>query len=116
MMNMRARRGATLIELLVALLLLDIALLGLASMSAVAARRIGEAGRRSRAAIAARNRLERLAAMPCASMAGGSASLETGIEEVWSVTALRGAVELTDSIDLHGRSREQVTVRIRVTC
>lgn len=116
MKKSRLRRGATLIELLVALLLLDVALLSLASMSAVAARQIGEGGRRSRAAVAAAGRLERLAAMPCASMAGGTSQLEPGVEEVWSVLALRGAVELSDSIDLRGRSREQVVVRSRVVC
>lgn len=116
MKNPRVRRGATLIELLVALLLLDVALLGLASMSAVAARRTGEAGRRSRAAVAAGNRLERLAAAPCAAMAGGTAAPEPGFVEVWAVRALRDAVELTDSIDLQGRSPEQIIVRRRVLC
>lgn len=112
----RPRRGATLIELLVALLLLDLALLSLASMSAVAAKRIADAGRRSRAAVAAANRLERTAAHPCASMTGGVGFVEAGITEMWSVRRLQGGAEISDSIDLRGSLQEQVVVRMRVPC
>ena len=115
-MRMRRRTGGTLIELLVALLLLDLALLSLAMMSAVAARRVGDAGRRSRSVVAASNRIERMAARPCGSMTGGSTLLERGVNESWSVTSLNGAAEITDSIDLRSRTRQSIVVRIRVPC
>src|SRR3954462_13145180 len=91
--GMRASpRGATLIELLVALVLLDLALLSLASVGAVTVKRLGDAGRRSRAALAASNRLERLAALPCGAMSGGAARLERGVEESWRIERLARSV------------------------
>ena len=113
---MKNRRGGTLIELLVALLLLDLALLALASVGAVTAKRIGDAGRRSRATIAAANRLERLSALPCATMTGGSVQLEPRVFETWSATRVGSYVELTDSIEIAVRKPEHVVVRGRAPC
>jgi Tfp pilus assembly protein PilV len=112
----RKRKGGTLIELLVALLLLDLALLALATVGALTAKRIGDAGRRSRAAIAATNRLERLAAVPCASAAGGAASLERGVTETWSAERILRGIELSDSIEIDARVPERVVVRRRNPC
>ena len=112
----KIRRGGTLIELLVALVLLDLALLSLATVGAVTARRIGDAGRRSRAATAAANRVERLSAMPCEAMSGGSAELEHGVTEIWSVQRSGHVVELSDSIAIAARPDERIVVRRRATC
>jgi Tfp pilus assembly protein PilV len=115
-MRTSSRRGATLIELLVALLLLDLALLSLASVGALTVRRIGDATRRSRAALAATNRLERLSALPCAAMQGGFAQLEPGVTESWSVRRDAAGVELADSIDILGRASDRVVIRRRSPC
>ena len=109
-------RGSTLIELMVAIVLLDLALLSLAAVGAVTAKRVGDAGRRSRASTAAANRIERLAALPCAGLAGGSQQLEHGVMETWSVVRRRRSVELTDSIELAVRPPEHIVVRRRVPC
>lgn len=103
-------------ELLVALVLLDLALLSLAAVGALTARRVGDAGRRSRASTAAANRIERLSALPCAAIAGGSQQLEHGVIETWSVERRRTSVELTDSIEVAARLPEHVVVRRRVPC
>ena len=113
---MKSLRGGTLIEVLVALVLLDLALLYLATVGAVSARRIGDAGRRSRAAIAAANRLERLAALPCNAMAGGVEHLEPSVTETWWATRRGGSMELADSIEIRVRVPEYVVVRRRVPC
>ena len=112
----RTRRGSTLIELLVALLLLDLAVLSLASAGAVTARRIGEAGRRSRATLAAANRLERLAILPCAAMSGGGALLERGVTETWTAVRNGGSMDLSDSIEIASRTPEHIVVRRRAPC
>jgi Tfp pilus assembly protein PilV len=112
----RPRRGATLIELLVALLLLDLALLSLASISAVAARRIGEARRMRRSVAAAGNRVESFAARPCATMAGGSAILERGMTESWTVRAIPGAAEAADSVQIRSLPGANVVLRVRLPC
>jgi Tfp pilus assembly protein PilV len=112
----KPRRGATLIELLVALILLDLALLSLATMGAAAAKRVGDAGRRSRAAVAAMNRLERLGARPCASVSGGSVRLEPGVQESWSAQRFAAVAEVSDSMEILSRPAEQFVVRARVPC
>jgi Tfp pilus assembly protein PilV len=114
--RLRARRGATLIELLVALLLLDMALLSLAAISALAARRIGEAGRLSRSVAAATNRLERLMAGPCSAMTGGSTTLEPSVLESWRVREVPGGAEASDSVDIQPRPATQVVLRVRMPC
>src|SRR5438105_1631485 len=112
----RSRRGATLIELLVALLLFDTALLSLVAVSAVAVRRVGEAGRRSRAAVASTSRLEWLASGPCSSVPVGSATLERGVTERWAGTPIGGGVELLDSVSIEARVPEHFVLRTRHLC
>ena len=112
----RPRRGATLIELLVALLLLDLALLSLASISALAARRIGEDRRMRRSVTAASNRIESLVAGPCATMSSGSAVLERGLTESWTVGAIPGAAEAADSVEIRALPGANVVLRTRVPC
>jgi Tfp pilus assembly protein PilV len=114
--RLRARRGGTLIELLVALLLLDMALLSLAAISALAARRIGEAGRLSRSVAAATNRLERLMAGPCPAMTAGSSAPEPGVSESWDVREVPGGAEVSDSVDIRPRPATQVVLRVRIPC
>jgi Tfp pilus assembly protein PilV len=112
----RCRRGATLVELLVALLLFDMSLLSLVAVSAVAVRRVGEAGRRNRAAIAATSRLEWLRSGSCASAPSGSATLEPGVTERWVSTPIGGGQEFFDSIRIEGRAPEYVVLRSRRLC
>ena len=115
-MKKKRRRGGTLIELLVALVLLDMALLSLATVGAVTVRRLGDANRRARAVLAATNRLERLAALPCTAMSGGGAQLESGVVETWSVSRVGAWMELSDSIDIGVRIPERIVVRRRAPC
>jgi Tfp pilus assembly protein PilV len=112
----RSRRGATLVELLVALLLFDMSLLSLVAVSAVAVRRVGEAGRRNRAAIAATSRLEWLASGPCSSAPSGSATLEPGVTERWVSTPIGGGQELLDSVSIEARVPEHLVLRARRLC
>jgi Tfp pilus assembly protein PilV len=113
---MTNRRGGTLLELLVALVLLDLALLSLAAVGAATARRIGDASRRSRATMAATNRLERLAALPCNSMTSGSERLEPYVTESWTAARVGSSMELTDSIEIAVRTPEYIVTRRRAPC
>jgi Tfp pilus assembly protein PilV len=112
----RCRRGATLVELLVALLLFDMSLLSLVAVSAVAVRRVGEAGRRNRAVIAAASRLEWLASGQCVSATSGSATLEAGVTERWTSTPIAGGQELLDSVRIEARAPEYLVLRARRLC
>lgn len=112
----RRRCGATLIELLVALVLLDLAILSLATMSAVAARRIGDAGRRRRAALAVANRIERVAARPCAAAGGGSRVIEPRVLESWDVRDRARSIELAVTVDVLVGKAERIEARTWLPC
>jgi Tfp pilus assembly protein PilV len=112
---MRKRRGGTLIELLVALLLLDLALLSLATVGAVTVKRIGDANRRARAAMAAANRVERISTAPCTLAGSGSRTLEFGVAETWTSERRGRLLDIVDSIEV-SPTREQIVVRRRIPC
>lgn len=112
----RVRRGATLVELLVALLLFDMSLLSLVAVSAVAVRRVGEASRRNRAAIAATSRIEWLASRRCLSTPAGAAVLERGVVETWASMSIAGGREVMDSIRIDAREPKHLVLRVRVAC
>lgn len=87
---MRSRSGFTLLELLVALLLLDLGILCLLATSAVAARELRHARLRDQAAQLAAQRVERLMAGACDSAQSGVAIHPGGLHEYWSVEPPRG--------------------------
>lgn len=80
------RKGFTLIEVLVALILFEIGMLALAGVAAVAARDLAFANRSVRAQNIARNRLESLTA-GCPAAAEGRTELAGGFTETWRVEA-----------------------------
>ena len=91
-------------------------LLSLLAMSAVSVRRLGEAGRRNRAAVAATSRLEQLASRPCNSTTSGAEVLERGVTERWVSTPIVGGQDLMDSVRIDARDPEYLVLRTRVTC
>lgn len=80
------RRGVTLVELLVALVLVTIGVLALAGTTAAATRAAARGARMADAATAARSRMERLAARRCAAIAPGE-SVTRGRTERWTIVA-----------------------------
>lgn len=65
---MRARRGVTLIELIVAVTILMLGLLSIVGISASISRSLGQARQESLAAMAAQSRFEQLAGTACANL------------------------------------------------
>jgi type IV pilus modification protein PilV len=80
-----ARRGFTLVELIIAIIILVVGVLGLASTAAVVMRQITASSMQTRAAMMAQSRLEQLRSVPCANMANGNAASK-GVTETWRVT------------------------------
>ena len=114
---MSSRRGFTLVELLVAVLLIDVAVLAMVSATTLLVRR--QTGLRTRvvASQLAANRLQHLLAAPCAS-ATGSATPERGVTEHWSATLLPSSMrDLRDSVvfAIDGAERS-VVLRSRSRC
>lgn len=93
----RARRGFTLVELIAAILILVVGVLGLASTAAVVMRQLTASSMQTRAAMTAQSRLEQLRSVPCANMADGTAT-SSGVTETWSVTVNARTATLVDVV------------------
>lgn len=91
----RDRKGFTLVELMVAMMLFSVGLLALASSSAVVLRQLGEAGNMNIASSVAQTRIERLrtATTTCTTASTGTATTR-GIAESWTVTTLARSAEI----------------------
>jgi prepilin-type N-terminal cleavage/methylation domain-containing protein len=95
-MPLRLRPAFTLLELLVACVVLGVGVLGLASTSVAVARLTGDSARAGTAAERAQARMEALRSGQCAP-AGGTLTAG-GIGEWWSVAPAPGGAMLADSI------------------
>ena len=92
------RSGFTLVELLVAIILIDVALLAMVAGSAVVVRRYTEVRTSTMATRAATNRLQILAGGSCAA-ALGSAPVARDMVEIWAAELQpNGIRELRDSV------------------
>lgn len=87
-------RGFTLVELMVAILVLVVGMLAMAGTTAVITRQIGGGAQMALAASRAQMRFERLRADACETLTDGS-DVARGITEKWTVTNLSRAVEVT---------------------
>jgi prepilin-type N-terminal cleavage/methylation domain len=94
-MNHTTRRGVTLIELLVAMLLLSIGVLGLAASSASLSREIVWNADRYRASSLARARIETLAASRCQSARGSDRAGSVITDWVATVSGVNLAIDQT---------------------
>lgn len=78
-------RGFSLIELMIAMVILTVGVLGLAGSARLVTSMTGRGGRYGGSAAVAGSRFERLRATPCASLADGSGT--TGkYTEAWTIT------------------------------
>ena len=99
--------GFTLLEVLVALVILSTGILGLAANAALVSRLVGDGSRLTIAATVATARLEQLRALPCAGVASGMA-VTRGIEERWTAAPIGSAAE-PHAVEV----RLSVTYRVR---
>lgn len=82
---MKTRRGLTLIEIVIAILILSVGALALAGTSALMVRRLSESTRSAVATSVARNRLESSQSSPCSALTAGSEQI-FGVRSEWSTT------------------------------
>ncbi len=78
------RGGFTLVELIVAIMILVVGVLGLASTAAVVSRMIGSGGYQTVAANVAQTRFEKLRSARCGALASGTATTRK-VTEAWRV-------------------------------
>jgi len=112
-----ARDGFTLVELIVAMLMLTIGLLGLAGVGAVVLKQMKSGTYQTIAASIAQSRFEQMEGDPCASIASGSATVR-GMSETWTVSALGiRAKSVHDTVRFAGTSgTKKVGIHTVVAC
>jgi Tfp pilus assembly protein PilV len=114
---MRSRRGFTLVEVLLAVILIDIGLLALVAGSAVLVRQTNALRLRNSALRAATNRVQQLGAAPCTSTSGTATSAD-GVREDWSASPFgNGASDVRDSVTFAvGTTNHSIVVQTRLPC
>jgi Tfp pilus assembly protein PilV len=114
---MRNRPAFTLVEVIIAVVLINVGLLALVAGSAVLIRQSSEMRSRSAAVRAAANRLALLGATTCVPRSGNATSA-FGIREDWSVHVLADGIrELHDSVSYSAPTgTKSVVLRTRLPC
>jgi hypothetical protein len=110
------RTGLTIVELLIAIVILTVGVLALAATAGLVSAHVGDGGRLTGAAHAARSTLDSLRGVPCASLTSGSAA--RGVLTLdWSVTrdTLAADVAVTVGSSLRRRARSDA-FRATVPC
>ena len=112
----RDRKGFTLVELMVAMMLFAIGMLALASSSAAVVRQMGEGSRMSIAASVAQTRIERLRTANCTAASNGTATTR-GITEAWTVSPQARSAEIVVVVGYATtRGNKTKTYRSMVPC
>ena len=88
-----ARGGFTIIELIVAIMILVVGVLGLAGTAGMVSRMVGGAAQQTIAANVASSRFEKLRSVPCAQVTSGTAATR-GMAEKWTTTVSSGNAKL----------------------
>ncbi len=107
----RPRDGITLVEILVAVVMLTVAVGGLLGSSAAVANQMGGAVRQTVAAGVAQARLDSLTSLSCTQLAGGAAtgsSTTRGVQESWTVTDGKNVKTIAVQIRIPKRANQLV--------
>jgi Tfp pilus assembly protein PilV len=102
----------TLIELMVAVMLLGIGVLGLAGFTLVAGKQMRGAGYQETAALVVQSRLDSLASIRCAALAASGTqtgtALTLGVTENWVIADGNDIKSISDTVRFKGRTRPLV--------
>ncbi len=104
------RRGFTLVELMVALVIFSIGLLALASTASAIMTMIGSSQSRTVAAAVAASRFERMRATACLSRPLTGSATTRGVTEAWTLARLPRADDVTVTITLKADHRQRTQV------
>lgn len=108
----RTRRGMTLIELMVAIVILGVGLLGMAGMSLTISRQFGTAARQADAATIVQSRIDSISTVSCQSLAPAGTvtgvTVTRGVTERWAISDGNDIKTLLDSVTFRGRVRPLV--------
>ena len=110
------RTGFTIVELLIAIVILTVGVLALAATAGLVAAHVGDGGRLTGAAHAARSTLDSLRGVPCGSLTSGS-SARRAVTLEWTVArdSVAAEIALTVGSSLRRRTRTDA-YRTTVPC
>ena len=102
-----ARRGMTLIELMVAMVLLGVGLLGMAGLSLTVSKQFGTGARQADAALIVQSRIDSISTVSCQTLApsgpvSGTATTR-GVTERWTITDGNDIKTIVDTVTFKGR-------------
>jgi type IV pilus assembly protein PilV len=111
------RGGFTLVEVMVAMLIFTVGLLGLATTSAVVIKQMGDAGRMGIAASVAQARMEKLRVAPCNTAIASRTDTTRGIITTYSLTTQTRSsrIDVTVRYNTRNGSRTQ-SYRSTIPC
>lgn len=100
-------RGFSLAEVMIAMVILTVGVLGIAASSAAITRMSAEGGRASGSAAVAESRIETLTGTPCASLVSTGSATTGKFTESWTVTnsGLLRTITVTVSYNMGQRTR-----------
>ncbi len=96
-LSTRTRTGFTVVEVMIAMLVLSIGVLAMMGTATMVQRQMGSAQQQSLAAFAAQARFEQLRSVNCQTIASGSATTRT-VAETWVKKDTARAVIVTDTV------------------
>ena len=108
----KQRAGFTLVELLVAMMVFAVGMLGLAATAATVTKLMGGAKRQTIASTVAQSRMELLRASPCGALVAGTET-SRGVTNKWTVEPITRGVNVTDTVTF--RSARGVTYKVYKT-
>ena len=110
----RERKGVSLIEVLIACVLLTVAVLGLVGAATGISKQTGNSRRQILAAGMAQARLDSLRSLPCSSLASGTSSKQ-GIAQTWTVSGSGNTRSIVLQLTVP-RLTNAITYRALVPC
>ena len=111
--GLRSRGGFTIVELVVAIIIITVGVLALATGSAGVAKQMRAGNQSSLAAVIAQSRMETIRSLGCSSLSNGSATTR-GMTEGWSITWISSrARAVTESVVYVPRARASKTLFLR---
>jgi Tfp pilus assembly protein PilV len=110
----RHELGFSLLELLVAILLVDVAILAIVHTHAIVVRHRNETHARAAAVNAAASRIEQILASPCVASSGSA--LQRASAEFWSSRLDAATREISDSLEFGASARHRFVLRTRSQC
>jgi type IV pilus assembly protein PilV len=111
--RLRARRGFTVIELVVAIIIMTVGVLALATGSAGVAKQMRAGNQAAVATVVGQARLENIRSLGCSSLSNGTATTR-GMTEKWAIVWLSGRSRVvTESVTYVPRANVSRTLALR---